>query len=352
MKSEVVVFKKKTILVTGSAGFIGYYLSKRLLEEGIAKIIGLDNMNDYYDVSLKEYRLKELEQFPNFKFIKGNIADKDLVNKVFANYKPSIVVNLAAQAGVRYSIDHPDTYIESNVIGFYNILEACRHNPVEHLVYASSSSVYGGNTKVPFSTEDKVDNPVSLYAATKKSNELFAHCYSKLYDIPTTGLRFFTVYGPAGRPDMAYFGFTNKLIKGETIKIFNYGNCKRDFTYIDDIVEGIIRVMNKAPEKKKGNDGLPIPPYAVYNIGNNNPENLLDFVQILQEELIRAEVLPKDYDFEAHKELVPMQAGDVPVTYADTTPLEKDFGFKPHTSLRDGLRNFAIWYKKFYMGSK
>ena len=343
----------KTYLITGSSGFIGSNLTKRILSEHPdIQVIGLDNMNDYYDVSLKEYRLKELEQFPNFKFIKGNIADKDLVNKVFANYKPSIVVNLAAQAGVRYSIDQPDTYIESNVIGFYNILEACRHNPVEHLVYASSSSVYGGNTKVPFSTEDKVDNPVSLYAATKKSNELFAHCYSKLYDIPTTGLRFFTVYGPAGRPDMAYFGFTNKLIKGETIKIFNYGNCKRDFTYIDDIVEGIIRVMNKAPEKKKGNDGLPIPPYAVYNIGNNNPENLLDFVQILQEELIRAEVLPKDYDFEAHKELVPMQAGDVPVTYADTTPLEKDFGFKPHTSLRDGLRNFAIWYKKFYMGSK
>lgn len=340
----------KTYLITGSSGFIGSNLTKRILSEHPdIQVIGLDNMNDYYDVSLKEYRLKELEQFSNFKFIKGNIADKDLVNKVFANYKPSIVVNLAAQAGVRYSIDHPDTYIESNVIGFYNILEACRHNPVEHLVYASSSSVYGGNTKVPFSTEDKVDNPVSLYAATKKSNELFAHCYSKLYDIPTTGLRFFTVYGPAGRPDMAYFGFTNKLIKGETIKIFNYGNCKRDFTYIDDIVEGIIRVMNKAPEKKKGNDGLPIPPYAVYNIGNNNPENLLDFVQILQEELIRAEVLPKDYDFEAHKELVPMQAGDVPVTYADTTPLEKDFGFKPHTSLRDGLRNFAIWYKKFYM---
>ena len=340
----------KTYLITGSSGFIGSNLTKRILSEHPdIQVIGLDNMNDYYDVSLKEYRLKELEQFPNFKFIKGNIADKDLVNKVFANYKPSIVVNLAAQAGVRYSIDHPDTYIESNVIGFYNILEACRHNPVEHLVYASSSSVYGGNTKVPFSTEDKVDNPVSLYAATKKSNELFAHCYSKLYDIPTTGLRFFTVYGPAGRPDMAYFGFTNKLINGETIKIFNYGNCKRDFTYIDDIVEGIIRVMNKAPEKKKGNDGLPIPPYAVYNIGNNNPENLLDFVQILQEELIRAEVLPKDYDFEAHKELVPMQAGDVPITYADTTPLEKDFGFKPHTSLRDGLRNFAIWYKKFYM---
>lgn len=343
----------KTYLITGSSGFIGSNLTKRILSEHPdIQVIGLDNMNDYYDVSLKEYRLKELEQFPNFKFIKGNIADKDLVNKVFADYKPSIVVNLAAQAGVRYSIDHPDTYIESNVIGFYNILEACRHNPVEHLVYASSSSVYGGNTKVPFSIEDKVDNPVSLYAATKKSNELFAHCYSKLYDIPTTGLRFFTVYGPAGRPDMAYFGFTNKLIKGETIKIFNYGNCKRDFTYIDDIVEGIIRVMNKAPEKKKGNDGLPIPPYAVYNIGNNNPENLLDFVQILQEELIRAEVLPKDYDFEAHKELVPMQAGDVPITYADTTPLEKDFGFKPHTSLRDGLRNFAIWYKKFYMGNK
>lgn len=343
----------KTYLITGSSGFIGSNLAKIILNEHPdIQVIGLDNMNDYYDVSLKEYRLKELEQFSNFKFIKGNIADKDLVNKIFADYRPSIVVNLAAQAGVRYSIDHPDTYIESNVIGFYNILEACRHNPVEHLVYASSSSVYGGNTKVPFSTEDKVDNPVSLYAATKKSNELFAHCYSKLYDIPTTGLRFFTVYGPAGRPDMAYFGFTNKLIKGETIKIFNYGNCKRDFTYIDDIVEGIIRVMNKAPEKKKGSDGLPIPPYAVYNIGNSNPENLLDFVQILQEELIRAEVLPKDYNFEAHKELVPMQAGDVPITYADTTPLEKDFGFKPHTSLRDGLRKFAIWYKKFYMENK
>lgn len=340
----------KTYLITGSSGFIGSNLTKRILKENPdIQVIGLDNMNDYYDVSLKEYRLKELEQFPNFKFIKGNIADKDLVNRVFFDYKPSIVVNLAAQAGVRYSIDHPDAYIESNIIGFYNVLEACRHNPVEHLVYASSSSVYGGNTKVPFSTEDKVDNPVSLYAATKKSNELFAHCYSKLYDIPTTGLRFFTVYGPAGRPDMAYFDFTNKLIKGETIKIFNYGNCKRDFTYIDDIVEGIIRVMNKAPEKKTGSDGLPVPPYAVYNIGNDNPENLLDFVQILQEELIRAEVLPKDYNFEAHKELVPMQAGDVPITYADTTPLEKDFGFKPHTSLREGLRNFAIWYKRFYM---
>ena len=340
----------KTILVTGSSGFIGSYLAKRILEENNSiNVIGLDSMNDYYDVKLKEYRLKELEKFDNFTFIKGNLADKDLVNKIFEDYKPSIVVNLAAQAGVRYSITNPDAYIESNIIGFYNILEACRYNPVEHLVYASSSSVYGGNTKVPFSTDDKVDNPVSLYAATKKSNELFAHCYSKLYNIPTTGLRFFTVYGPAGRPDMAYFGFTNKLINGEKIKIFNYGNCKRDFTYVDDIVEGIIRVMQGAPEKKIGEDGLPIPPYAIYNIGNSNPENLLDFVNILQEELVRAGVLPKDYDFESHKELVPMQAGDVPATYADTTPLEKDFGFKPNTSLREGLRKFAQWYKDFYM---
>ena len=338
----------KTILVTGAAGFIGSNLCKRLLNDG-NHVVGLDNMNDYYDVNLKKYRLKELEKNGNFKFIKADISNKELIEKVFSESKPNIVVNLAAQAGVRYSIDHPDTYIESNIIGFYNILEACRNNPVEHLVYASSSSVYGGNKKVPFSVEDKVDNPISLYAATKKSNELFAHCYSKLYNIPTTGLRFFTVYGPAGRPDMAYFGFTNKLINGEKIKIFNYGNCKRDFTYIDDIVEGITRVINKAPEKKNGEDGLPIPPYKVYNIGNSNPENLLDFVNILQEELLRAGVLPKDYDFESHKELVPMQPGDVPVTYADTSELEKDFGFKPNTSLRDGLRKFAEWYKDYYI---
>lgn len=343
----------KTILVTGSSGFIGSNLVKRLLsEEKDTLIIGLDSMNDYYDVRLKEYRLKELEKNSNYKFIKGNLADKELINKIFEEYKPSVVVNLAAQAGVRYSIENPDAYIEANLIGFYNILEASRHNPVEHLVYASSSSVYGGNKKVPFSTDDKVDNPVSLYAATKKSNELLAHAYSKLYDIPSTGLRFFTVYGPAGRPDMAYFGFTNKLINGETIKIFNYGNCKRDFTYVDDIVEGIVRVMKKAPEKKTGEDGLPIPPYKVYNIGNSNPENLLDFVNILQEELIRAGVLPEDYDFDSHKELVPMQAGDVEVTYADTTPLEKDFGFKPKTTLREGLRKFAEWYKDFYMSDK
>ncbi len=349
MKTKVDL-KNKTILVTGSAGFIGFYLSKRLLEEveGV-KVIGFDSVNDYYDVKLKEYRLDILSKYDNFTFIKGNLADKKLIDKIFKKYKFDVVVNLAAQAGVRYSIDHPDVYIESNLIGFYNILEACRYNPVEHLVYASSSSVYGGNTKVPFSTDDKVDNPVSLYAATKKSNELLAHAYSKLYNIPSTGLRFFTVYGPAGRPDMAYFGFTNKLIKGETIKIFNYGNCKRDFTYVDDIVEGIIRVMKGAPEKKNGEDGLPLPPYAVYNIGNSNPENLLDFVNILQEELVKAGVLPKDYDFESHKELVPMQAGDVPVTYADTTPLEKDYGFKPSTSLRKGLREFAKWYKEFYM---
>ena len=340
----------KTYFITGVAGFIGSNLAKRILkEEKDIKVVGLDNMNDYYDVKIKEYRLAELLKNENFIFIKGNLADKELINKIFEENKPEIVVNLAAQAGVRYSITNPDAYIESNIIGFYNILEACRHNPVEHLVYASSSSVYGSNKKVPYSTDDKVDNPVSLYAATKKSNELLAHSYSKLYNIPSTGLRFFTVYGPAGRPDMAYFGFTNKLIKGETIQIFNYGNCKRDFTYVDDIVEGICRVIKKAPEKKTGEDGLPIPPYAVYNIGNSSPENLLDFVTILQEELVRAGVLPKDYDFEAHKELVPMQLGDVPVTYADTTPLERDFGFKPSTTLREGLRKFAEWYKEFYM---
>lgn len=349
MKTKVDL-NNKTILVTGSAGFIGFYLTKRLLEEiKKVKVIGFDSVNDYYDVSLKEWRLEQLSKYDNFTFVKGNLADKELVNKVFKEYKPSVVVNLAAQAGVRYSIDHPDVYIESNIIGFYNILEACRYNPVEHLVYASSSSVYGGNTKVPFSTDDKVDNPVSLYAATKKSNELLAHCYSKLYNIPSTGLRFFTVYGPAGRPDMAYFGFTNKLINGEKIKIFNYGNCKRDFTYVDDIVEGIIRIMQGAPTQKVGEDGLPLPPYAIYNIGNSNPENLLDFVQILQEELIRAKVIPENYEFEAHKELVAMQAGDVPVTYADTSALEKDYGFKPHTPLREGLRKFAEWYKEFYM---
>ncbi len=341
--------KNKNVLITGAAGFIGSNLAKRVLkEEKVKNVICIDNMNDYYDVNLKKYRLKELKKFNNFIFVKGSIADKKIIKKVFDEYKPEVVVNLAAQAGVRYSITNPDAYIESNLIGFYNILEACRNYPVEHLVYASSSSVYGGNTKVPFSTDDKVDNPVSLYAATKKSNELLAHSYSKLYDIPSTGLRFFTVYGPAGRPDMAYFGFTNKLIKGETIKIYNYGNCKRDFTYVDDIVEGILRVMKKAPDKIKGVDGLPVPPYKVYNIGNSNPENLLDFVNILQEELVRAKVLPEDYDFESHKELVPMQPGDVPVTYADTTPLEKDFGFKPNTSLRVGLRKFAEWYKEFY----
>lgn len=340
----------KNILITGAAGFIGSNLAKRVLKEiNNATVIGLDNMNDYYDVRIKESRLQELEQFGNFKFIKGNLANKELIMKIFDEYKPTVVVNLAAQAGVRYSITNPDAYIEANIIGFYNILEACRAYPVEHLVYASSSSVYGSNKKVPYSTDDKVDNPVSLYAATKKSNELLAHAYSKLYDIPSTGLRFFTVYGPAGRPDMAYFGFTNKLIKGETIQIFNYGNCKRDFTYVDDIVEGIMRVMQGAPDKSMGEDGLPNPPYAVYNIGNSNPENLLDFVNILQEELIRAGVLPKDYDFDSHKELVPMQAGDVPITYADTTPLERDYGFKPNTSLRDGLRKFAEWYKEFYM---
>lgn len=338
------------VFITGSSGFIGSNLAKRILTtEPDTKVIGLDNMNDYYDVCIKEARLAELQKFENYTFIKGNLADKALINSIFEKYHPDIVVNLGAQAGVRYSITNPDAYIESNVIGFYNILEACRHYPVKHLVYASSSSVYGSNKKVPYSTDDKVDNPVSLYAATKKSNELMAHAYSKLYNIPSTGLRFFTVYGPAGRPDMAYFGFTNKLVNGETIKIFNYGNCKRDFTYVDDIVEGVVRVMAKAPEKKNGEDGLPIPPYAVYNIGNSNPENLLDFVQILSEELVRAGVLPADYDFEAHKELVPMQPGDVPVTFADTEPLERDFGFKPHTPLRDGLRKFAEWYKEFYI---
>lgn len=345
--------QNKTVLITGAAGFIGANLAKRLLKEIVSvKIVGLDNLNDYYDVRIKEYRLKELESFANFAFIKGNLADKELINSIFEQYKPDVVVNLGAQAGVRYSITNPDAYIEANLIGFFNILEACRNYPVEHLVYASSSSVYGTNKKVPYSTDDKVDNPVSLYAATKKSNELMAHAYSKLYNIPSTGLRFFTVYGPAGRPDMAYFGFTNKLREGKTIQIFNYGNCKRDFTYVDDIVEGVVRVMKKAPDKQNGEDGLPIPPYAVYNIGNNQPENLLDFVTILQEELIRAGVLPEDYDFEAHKELVPMQPGDVPVTYADTTALERDFGFKPSTSLREGLRKFAEWYKEFYMSEE
>ena len=332
------------ILITGAAGFIGSFLCKRLLEATNDEIIGLDNLNDYYDVSLKETRLDMLKPYKNFKFIKGDISDKAFIDKLFNEYKFDVVVNLAAQAGVRYSIDHPDVYIQSNIIGFYNILEACRNHPVRHLVYASSSSVYGGNTKVPFSTDDKVDNPVSLYAATKKSDELLAHAYSKLYNIPTTGLRFFTVYGPMGRPDMAYFNFTNKLIKGETIEIFNYGNCKRDFTYIDDIVEGIIKVMNKPPLKKDGEDGLPIPPYKIYNIGNNHPENLLDFVNILSEELIRANVLPKDFDIKKHMKLVAMQKGDVPVTYADTSDLERDFGYKPSTSLRDGLRRFAEWY--------
>ena len=341
---------RKIIFITGASGFIGSNLAKRILTtEPDIKVIGLDNMNGYYDVNIKEARLAELQKFESYTFIKGNLADKNLINSIFKQYHPDIVVNLGAQAGVRYSITNPDAYIESNMIGFYNILEACRHYPVEHLVYASSSSVYGSNKKIPYSTDDKVDNPVSLYAATKKSNELMAHAYSILYNIPSTGLRFFTVYGPAGRPDMAYFGFTNKLVNGETIKIFNYGNCKRDFTYIDDIVEGVIRVMKRPPEKKNGEDGLPIPPYAVYNIGNSNPENLLGFVQILSEELVRAGVLPSDYDFEAHKKLVPMQPGDVPVTYADTEPLERDFGFKPHTPLREGLRKFAEWYKQFYM---
>ena len=345
----------KTVLVTGAAGFIGSFLSERLLLDfEDIRVIGFDSVNDYYDIRLKESRLKKLQKHENFIFIKANLADKDKVSEVFREYSPQIVVNLAAQAGVRYSITNPDAYIESNIIGFYNILEACRHSyddgatPVEHLVYASSSSVYGSNKKVPYSTDDKVDNPVSLYAATKKSDELMAHAYSKLYNIPSTGLRFFTVYGPAGRPDMAYFGFTDKLLRGETMRIFNYGNCKRDFTYIDDIVEGVVRVMQGAPERKNGEDGLPVPPYAVYNIGNQNPENLLDFVDILQQELIAAGVLPNDYDFEAHKQLVPMQPGDVPVTYADMTPLERDYGYKPSTDLRTGLRNFARWYKDFY----
>ena len=362
MREKNVVLTNKVILVTGAAGFIGSNLVMELLREvQPVHIIGIDNMNDYYDVSIKEYRLKRIENLAaehpdsSWKFVKGSIADKELVDSLFEEYHPAVVVNLAAQAGVRYSITNPDVYIQSNLIGFYNILEACRHSydsgqaGVEHLVYASSSSVYGTNKKVPYSTEDKVDNPVSLYAATKKSNELMAHAYSKLYNIPSTGLRFFTVYGPAGRPDMAYFGFTNKLRNNETIQIFNYGNCKRDFTYVDDIVEGVKRVMQAAPEKKMGEDGLPIPPYAVYNIGNSHPENLLEFVDILQQELIRAGVLPEDYDFEAHKKLVPMQAGDVPVTYADTTALEEDFGFRPSTSLREGLRKFAEWYREFYI---
>ena len=341
--------KGKTVLVTGAAGFIGSNLVKRLLNDVTdVKVVGIDNMNDYYDVHIKEERLRMLQKFDGFTMVYGSIADKVVLDKLFEEHKPQVVVNLAAQAGVRYSITNPDAYIQSNLIGFYNILEACRHHEVEHLVYASSSSVYGSNKKVPYSTDDKVDNPVSLYAATKKSNELMAHAYSKLYNIPSTGLRFFTVYGPAGRPDMAYFGFTNKLVKGDTIKIFNYGNCKRDFTYVDDIVEGIVRVMQHAPEKKNGEDGLPIPPYKVYNIGNSHPENLLEFVSILQEELIRAGVLPEDYDFDAHKELVAMQPGDVPVTYADTTPLEEDFGYKPSTPLREGLRAFAQWYYTYY----
>ena len=354
---ETIKLDNKCLFVTGAAGFIGSNLVKRLFRDVKgATIVGIDNMNDYYDVRLKEFRLKEIEaladsQLPTankWHFIKGDIADKATIDRIFADYKPAVVVNLAAQAGVRYSITNPDAYIQSNLIGFYNILEACRHNTVEHLVYASSSSVYGSNKKVPYSTDDKVDNPVSLYAATKKSNELMAHAYSKLYNIPSTGLRFFTVYGPAGRPDMAYFGFTNKLREGKTIEIFNFGNCKRDFTYVDDIVEGVVRIMQGAPEKKQGDDGLPLPPYAVYNIGNNSPENLLTFVDILQQELIRAKVLPEDYDFEAHKRLVPMQPGDVPVTYADTSALERDFGYKPSTTLRDGLRAFAEWYKEFY----
>lgn len=348
---EKISLEDKSILITGAAGFIGSNLCIRLLKEveGV-KVIGLDNMNDYYDVNIKNYRLEQLSEVGgDWTFIKGDLSDKQTINGIFSQYHPNVVVNLGAQAGVRYSITNPDAYIKSNMIGFYNILEACRNEEaLEHLVYASSSSVYGTNKKVPYSTDDKVDNPVSLYAATKKSNELMAHAYSKLYNIPSTGLRFFTVYGPAGRPDMAYFGFTNKLVNRETIKIFNYGNCMRDFTFIDDIVEGVIRVMKGTPEKKTGEDGLPVPPYAVYNIGNNAPENLLDFVTILQEELVRAGVLQEGYNFEAHKELVPMQPGDVPVTYADTTPLEKDYGFKPSTPLRDGLRKFATWYKEFY----
>ncbi|MBQ2284774.1 MAG: NAD-dependent epimerase/dehydratase family protein [Clostridia bacterium] len=358
MLTPNVNLNNKTIMVTGAAGFVGANLVIELLKSyNNINVIGVDNLNDYYDVSIKEYRLSEIEKLvaqkadSNWTLVRGSIADKELINSVFEEYRPQVVVNLAAQAGVRYSITNPDVYIESNIIGFYNILEACRNYPVEHLVYASSSSVYGSNKKIPYSTDDKVDNPVSLYAATKKSNELLAHSYSKLYNIPSTGLRFFTVYGPAGRPDMAYFGFTNKLLKGETIKIFNFGNCKRDFTFIDDIVEGVKRVMECAPEKADGEDGLPLPPYRVYNIGNNSPENLLDFVDILQQELISAGVLPKDYDFEAHKELVPMQAGDVPVTYADTSALERDFGFKPSTTLRDGLRKFAQWYKEFYLNN-
>lgn len=350
MLQNNITLTNKTILVTGAAGFIGSNLVLKLLKEfeGV-RVIGLDNMNNYYDPKLKEERLANLSEFSNFSFVKGSLEDKELIDSLFAKYQPAVVVNLAAQAGVRYSITNPSAYVESNIIGFFNILEACRNNPcVEHLVYASSSSVYGSNKKIPYCTDDKVDNPVSLYAATKKSNELMAHTYSKLYNIPTTGLRFFTVYGPAGRPDMAYFSFTNKLCKGETIEIFNYGNCKRDFTYIDDIVEGITRVMQHAPEKGVGEDSLPIPPYKLYNIGNNQPENLLDFVQILQEELVAAGVLPKDYDFEAHKKLVPMQPGDVPITYADTTPLERDFGFKPSTPLRKGLKAFAEWYAEYY----
>ncbi len=356
MLTPNVDLKNKTVLVTGAAGFIGSNLVMELLREvENITVVGLDNVNDYYDVSIKEYRLAEIEKIATERkgskwiFVKGNIADRAVIDKLFAEYGFSVVVNLAAQAGVRYSITNPDVYIESNIIGFYNILEACRSYPVEHLVYASSSSVYGTNKKIPYSTDDKVDNPVSLYAATKKSNELMAHAYSKLYNIPSTGLRFFTVYGPAGRPDMAYFGFTNKLLKGDTIQIFNFGNCKRDFTYVDDIVEGVKRVMTCAPEKENGEDGLPLPPYRVYNIGNNSPENLLDFVDILQQELIRAKVLPDDYDFESHKQLVPMQAGDVPITYADTSALERDFGFKPSTTLREGLRHFAEWYYDFYV---
>ena len=356
MLTPNVVLNNKTILVTGAAGFIGSNLVMELLKTlDSVHVVGLDNMNDYYDVSIKDYRLSQIEELAKSKpdsrwtFVRGNIADKVMLEELFAAHNFAVVVNLAAQAGVRYSITNPDVYIESNLIGFYNILEACRNHPVEHLVYASSSSVYGTNKKVPYSTDDKVDNPVSLYAATKKSNELLAHSYSKLYNIPSTGLRFFTVYGPAGRPDMAYFGFTNKLLKGETIQIYNYGNCKRDFTYVDDIVEGVKRVMTCAPEKQDGEDGLPLPPYRVYNIGNSNPENLLDFVDILQQELIAAGVLPEDYDFEAHKKLAPMQPGDVPVTYADTTPLERDFGFRPNTPLREGLRKFAQWYKAFYL---
>ena len=359
MLTPNVTLEKKTIFVTGAAGFIGFFLSKRLLEEAEGvRVVGIDNMNDYYEVSLKEYRLAQLRRYPNFSFLQINIADKAAVNEAFAEYEPAVVVNLAAQAGVRYSITHPDVYIESNLVGFFNLLEACRHSydggktGVEHLVYASSSSVYGGNKKVPFSTEDKVDNPVSLYAATKKSDELLAHAYAKLYAIPSTGLRFFTVYGPAGRPDMAYFGFTNKLRAGQTIQIFNYGNCERDFTYVDDIVEGILRVMRRAPERETGEDGLPLPPYAVYNIGGSRPENLLDFVRILSEELVRAGVLPEDYDFEAHKELAPMQPGDVPVTYADAEALERDFGFRPEIDLRTGLRRFAEWYHDYYMGGE